>query len=445
VVQEDLDILLYAWLSEPDERRAERQFTQYFRAAFPAICRYLRSLHTDPSTAQDLAQQALIKLFNHLGAGRREADGRLSESLSALRPLELGPLHVKQVAAWRRQVGGFRDAAVSFRVSRDPPASRELWKEAREDINGRIPPLTRQAAHFIEDVHAQIGPRLLTLGAQQSGSEEFIGATGDREDAVESTSEQADDAEIKRLLAQVFECARGRSWADADTALGVAGAVGFLSHTGTVRNCLPRLAIPSNGLLYTIAKRQLLDRLRSSKHQSIQSVEHLADHSDDGVLGMIEMGAPDTRVAISEEARSWVSAENHEHLETEVAARYGAFLEFLRAPLTRAEGALAAASTRGKAKAEQARVESLRGKFDRILSVLAALQEDPAPTEEQIARREGLSRNQVKYVIERIREEFAHFFPDLVRTTDGRRRRQGDDSTAGEAVERLARGDDGPD
>jgi hypothetical protein len=59
------------------------------------------------------------------------------------------------------------------------------------------------------------------------------------------------------------------------------------------------------------------------------------------------------------------------------------------------------------------------------MAVLSALHESPQPSEDEIARRQGLSRNQVKYVIERIREEFNYFFPDLAREAEGRRKRHG--------------------
>ena len=73
-------------------------------------------------------------------------------------------------------------------------------------------------------------------------------------------------------------------------------------------------------------------------------------------------------------------------------------------------------------------MDSLRSKYDRVMAVLAALREEPQPTEEEIARREGLTRNQVKYVIERIREEFNYFFPELARDAQGRRKHQGAES-----------------
>jgi hypothetical protein len=114
--------------------------------------------------------------------------------------------------------------------------------------------------------------------------------------------------------------------------------------------------------------------------------------------------------------------------EGSLERRYQTFLEFLRGPLTRAEAMLAEATSKSKARTEQARVDSLRRKYQRLIAVLAALHECPQPTEEEIARRQGLTRNQVKYVIERVRVDFNLFFPDLARDTQGRRKRQGSET-----------------
>jgi DNA-directed RNA polymerase specialized sigma24 family protein len=427
---DELDVLLYAWLSEPEARRAELRFNSYFQAAFPAICRYIRSLHTDPATAQDIAQHALIKLFNYLGIAHRAADERLREAISALRPLDFGVLHLRGIDSWRRQVWSFRDAAIGFRVPREPQDTRVAWKESRDEINGRIPPLVRQGTQFISDVRTRVEPQLANLVSPES----LIGSSpssiaeqqSSEEDAFEGVQEDAIDRGVERFLLRLLKYAHGRDSADIDSALGCAGAVGFLTHTSTVRACLPALAIPSNGLLYTIAKRQLLDRLRARKLETAQAVEHLADGGSEGALETLDPEEANSREEATHEAESGAptAGDESEEPETEVEARYQAFLEFLRAPLTRAEGALAAAAAKGKATAEQARVDSLRTKYDRLMAVLAALREHPQPTEEEIAQRQGLTRNQVKYVIERIREEFNYFFPELARDAQDRRKHQ---------------------
>ena len=431
---DELDVLLYAWLSEPEAHRAELRFNSYFQAAFAAICRYIRSLRTDPATAQDIAQQALIKLFNHLGTARHAADERMREALSALRPLDFGARHVRRIESWRQQVGGFRTAAVGFRVPAAPQDSRASWKILRDEINGRIPPLVREGGQFIGEVRTRIEPQLASLARPDSpmgDSPPNIPALQPGEEhALESAQEEANDPAVERFLERFLRYAHGRDSADIDTALGCAGVVGFVMHTSTVRTCLPTLAIPSNGLLYTIAKRQLLDRLRARKTETAQSVQDLTDGSSEGVLESLDVEKAASRQEAAHEADSGArtTEAGSEVPGSEAELRYRAFLEFLRAPLTRAEGALAAAAVTGKPKAEQARVDSLRSKYDRVMAVLAALREEPQPTEEEIARREGLTRNQVKYVIERIREEFNYFFPELARDTQGRRKHQGAES-----------------
>lgn len=431
---DELDVLLYAWLSEPEAGPAELRFNSYFQAAFGAICRYIRSLRTDPATAQDIAQQALIKLFNHLGTARHAADERMREALSALRPLDFGARHIQRIESWRQQVGGFRDAAVAFRVPAEAQGSRASWRELRDEINGRVPLLVREGAQFIGEVRARIEPQLTSQARPDSpmvDSPSNIPAPQPvEEDALESAEKEAIDPAVERFLERFLRYADGRDSADIDTALGCNGVVGFLTHTSTVRACLPTLAIPSNGLLYTIAKRQLLDRLRARKLESAQLAQDLAHGSSEGVLESLDVEAASSREQAAHEADSSARTARTESVapETEVELRYRAFLEFLRAPLTRAEGALAAAAATGRAKAEQARVDSLRTKYERVIAVLAALREDPQPTEEEIARRQGLTRNQVKYVIERIREEFNYFFPELARDAQGRRKHQGAES-----------------
>jgi DNA-directed RNA polymerase specialized sigma24 family protein len=433
VVQADLDILLYAWLSEPDERRADEQFTRYFQVAFPEICRFIRSFRADSATAQDLSQQALIKLFNYLGKDRSAADARLREALALLTPLPFGALHVRIVQAWRSQVGGFRDAALRFRIPNEPQRNPLACKELREEINGRIEPLQRQGTHFLGEVRARVG---LSFNALVEAESTEGSASGVSTLAVQRPSEKAagkrtpdtPEDQIPLFVTTLLRYVVSRDSAQVDSALGCVGAVDFVSCTSTICDTLPALTIPSNSLLYTIAKRQFLDGLRSKRTSDIELLT-TAEDTDPDVLDELDLDggfAMDRPYAPVESATAVMSdGENRDERDSRVEARYRAFVEFLRAPLTRAEGSLAEASLNGKAKAEQARVEALQRKYDRLMTVLHALHESPQPSEEDIARRHGLSRNQVKYAIERIREEFSHFFPDLARETQGRRKRQG--------------------
>jgi DNA-directed RNA polymerase specialized sigma24 family protein len=427
---DELDALLYAWLSEPEVQRAELLFSKYFQAASPAICRFVRAFHTDAGTAQDIAQQALIKLFTHLGTERGAADARVREAVSELRPLDFGPLHERRVDSWRGQVTSFRDAAVGFRLPAAVSAIDGSWKDLREAINRRIPPLTQQGAHFLEEVRKRLemnfaevaAPVLITDNAHSEV------AALEREEPQEG---EFLEPVVRRFVENLLHGALIRDSAQIEREPGCSGVRNFVTHTNTVCTSLPALAIPSNGLLYTVAKRQLLDQLRARRPERAIQLQQLADGGNEEILGELEPEGLPPPGNSSNEGAVWSEAGQIEALaepDAEVEARYKSFLAYLRAPLTRAEAALEAAAARGPSKVQRSRVESLRAKYERLLAVLSALRESPQPTEEDIARRLGLSRNQVKYVIERVREDFNYFFPDLARKAQGRRKRQGSET-----------------
>jgi hypothetical protein len=431
---DELDVLLYAWLSERDARRAEICFNRYFQAAFPTLCRFIRSMPADSSTAQDVAQQALIKLFNHLGIERCAANIRVGQAIAELRPLDIGPLHVRRVESWRQQLTSFRDAAVGFRVPVASQESSQAWKDLRAEINGRIPALTRQGMQFMREAWGRIEPTLKELApfawlrascASSSTPERSLA-----QERLTADAEESLDPKVERCVARFLQDGQTQGWPQIDAEAGCARVAAFLTHTSIVRTDVPSLAVPSNGLLYTIAKRQLIDRLRARRPETAEHLEQLVDSHDEGVLGELALEDRSSCESAANRGGSWTAAVQTEDAEEAqgLEARYRQFLEFLRAPLTRAEATLAAAAAKGKAKAEEARAASLRAKYERLMAVLAALRESPQPSEEDIARREGLTRNQVKYVIERIREEFNFFFPELAREAEGRRKRQGGES-----------------
>lgn len=429
VRHEDLDILLHAWLSETDETRAAARFTDYFRAAFFDVCRYVRSLRADDATAQDIAQQALIKLFSQLGTKRREADARLRAALSALRPLDLGALHVERVHTWREQASRFRAAAVAFRILDG--------QRTREDINACAAPLCRQGRNLLHEVRARIDStlsRLISLESPAHPTPHGDMAAESQTPSGESAGLAADALERETLefTTKLLRYSVGREIHSVEAALGCPRAVEFVSRTMAVCEDLPIVVIPSNGLLYTIARRLFLNALRSESAARAMFAVAAGDEADTtGVLTEWDIDHPLGPIQPLREMGAASGPEHHGDESDEsdeardVERRYRAFLEFLRAPLTRAEAALAAAAAAGSARAQRAKVDSLRRKYERLTAVLCSLHDSPQPSEEEIARKHGLSRNQVKYLIERVRSEFNHFFPELARAAQGRRKRKG--------------------
>ena len=427
----DLDFRLYAWLSEQDERRAELRFSSYFKAAFPAVCRYVRSFRQPSANAEDIAQQALIKLFKHLGSARRLAAQEIRSATSELRPLPAwGSVHARLVHAWLQQLRAFMDAAIGFRIPQESQESVKPWKDIRSEINGQIDPLRRRAGHFLGEVRAHVEPNLLALLEDASPRERAAEeATPNKEDESAELSTDVGTpsltAETSGFVSMLSEYAKRRSCAQVNSALGHAGVCEFVAGTTSVHKHLPPLAIPSNGLLYTIAARQVIDTLRAKKREDL--VTDIADAKGASILDELDLDIGERQIpaADSPSTVSLPDQADAAERESEVETRYVAFVEFLRTPLTRAEGKLSSASTYGRGTTERARVVSLRWKFERLMAVLGALREVPQPTEEEIAKKLGLTRNQVKYAIERIRQEFNHYFPDLAGDSQGRRKSQG--------------------
>jgi DNA-directed RNA polymerase specialized sigma24 family protein len=419
-----LDILLHAWLSEKNENMAARAFTQYFPVAFSEVCRYLRSLGADDATAQDISQQALVKLFSQLGTKRREADARLRAALSSLRPLDFGALHIEHVHTWREQASSFRAAAVAFR-SLDGPL-------ARENINSCLLPLCRQGRRLLSEVRARVDSALNSLIRLESSEQHpalHSDASAEPQSLSDDAAVDADERETASFAARLLRYSGGREIDGIEAAIGCPGAVGFVSRTKTVCEDLPTIAIPSNGLLYTIAKRLFLNYLRSkSASRAMFSAEMAQEPVNSGILIEWEVDHPSDAEQPMWQMSALTEPEHYSgesDEERDIESSYRAFLEFLRAPLTRAEAALAAAASAGGARAQQAKVESLRRKFERLTAVLRSLHDSPQPSEEEIAQKHGLSRNQVKYLIERVRDEFNYFFPELTRDAQGRRKRKG--------------------
>jgi DNA-directed RNA polymerase specialized sigma24 family protein len=422
VGHEDLDVLLHAWLSETNESKAAQAFTQYFRSAFAEACRYVRSLRADDATAQDISQQALVKLFKQLGTKRREADARLRAALSGLRPLDFGALHVERVHTWREQVSSFRAAAVAFRSSDG--------KRAREAINSCAVPLCRQGRYLLSEVRARADSalhRLISLESPEHHAPHGDVAAESQSPSGETAGLAADafEQETVAFTAKLLRYSAGREIDSVEAAIGCPGAVEFVSRTTAVCEDLPTVAIPSNGLLYTIARRLFLNSLRSKSAAQAMFAAAVADEPENpGVSMDWDIDHPLDAMQPMREMRAATGLEHHSD-ESDIESRYRAFQEFLRAPLTRAEAALAATASAGSARTQQAKVDSLGRKYERLTAVLRALHDSPQPSEEEIAQKHGLSRNQVKYLIERVRSEFNHFFPELTRATQGRRKRKG--------------------
>jgi DNA-directed RNA polymerase specialized sigma24 family protein len=328
-----LDLRLYAWLAESDDRRFEHAFNEYFAVAFPAVVRYLaRISHWDPARLEDLAQEALLRFFDRVGRARRAASRDVVSALARLRPPDPGSFRERQAQAWIRDVAALNDAAMNFH-------NLAGGAEAKAAIHGlveRVAMLQRQGE---QQLH----------GARQPAEQQQPGMASFRDDLL------------------------------------------------LILEALPQLRVPTNSYLFQIAHSIYLDECKKHGRQKrggagLVGHPHPVESQDCG-----ETGEPAVDPTV----------------EYEGAEFFGKFLEYLRAPLDRAAEAYQRAAANGSALPERQRLESLGGKFTRTTAVISAIGE--GHTQEQVAEQLGLSRNQVKYIIELVQDAYTRFAADADR------------------------------
>ncbi len=392
-----LDYRLYAWLCEVDNERFEIAFNAYFSVAFPSIIRHLaRITRWDVSQLEELAQDALLRFFDKVGRGRREASEVVRKSATEIRPLHLGALHERQVNVWIDHVESFRAAAMSFRLPTDG-SGETTWKASIHRITEQIPPLQRQGCQLLRFASME-----LRWGFDDKEPHSI--APGGPEAPL--------DEELLGRVASVVVTEQTHP-----------GATRFVQGTCTIVRTLPRLRVPTNGYLFDMAMTIYLDeckrrgtRKRSGVAFTTKQTEK-PDQSDLEPRHPIEELTFDSAVDVDQERFIDVSpmdgAAEPRELSVDPAPQYEyedlfeKFYAFLKRPVDDAIDAFHAAQKVGRAVAEQRRMQSLADKFARTMSVLSMMGE--GHTQEQTAEQLGLSRNQVKYIIELVQEAFERF------------------------------------
>lgn len=433
-----LDELLYAWLAEADDRAFERAFSAYFRVAFPAVVRHLaRAAPADSALLEDIAQDALLRFFDRIGRGRRLAAEALTNALSAIRPLPLGALHERHVAGWTRDVGHFRGTVMAFRPTPDPDATAGAWKQPIRELAEQIPPLQSGGWRLIDQVRIalQWNPADASREVLADEAPGFVaGPTAGA--ATRAPPPCAATVDLAHAALESTDAARA-----AESRLP--GATPFVRHAATVVQTLPRLRVPTNGYLFEAAMSIYLDEYRrrgrykrggtgagsAADPRRPEACDAAVDHPlelplpgtpyEDGIATAADDGTPPVPArstpvdlpAVTDPIREWEDAEFFQR-----------FCDYLRAPVAAAEIAYETARARGRAAAELHRRDALAQKFARTMAVLSAIGE--GHTQEQTAERLGLTRNQVKYVLESLQEAYARFSAHatrgrLARTAEG--------------------------
>lgn len=407
-----LDHRLYAWLAEPHPQRFERAFSAYFAVAFPAVMRHLvRLSRWDPGQLEELAQDALLRFFEKVGKGRREASELVRAALQTIRPLNMGSFHERQVQSWTQDVESFRATATSFKPATDEDSGNVDFKEPIRRLADRIAPLQARGSHLLDAVYVDLH----------------------WESASSQQGESADTSEFEHLPARAIGSITFAASFAAATAQGSPrvvsaerlrpGVTRFVAGTATVLNTLPNLRVPTNGYLFEMTLTIYLDECKKRGRQKrggsgfLDADERIAVASHPlGQLGTEFEAPPDPPELDGEGPRAsamgFASDSPREPSvdpmrQFEDQEFFEKFHDFLRRPLDAATAEYERARLSGRATAELKKVESVSNKFARTVAVLTLMGE--GYTQEQAAERLDLSRNQVKYIIELVQEAFERF------------------------------------
>jgi DNA-directed RNA polymerase specialized sigma24 family protein len=422
-----LDRRLYAWLVEVDERCFERAFSAYFSLAFPAVIRYLaRVSRWEAEQLEDLAQDTLLKFFDRVGRGRREAAEAVKDALSRVRPLDFGQFHQRQVGSWTAGVASFRDDAMGFRpVQLEEPGVAE-WKSAIRLVADRIPLLQAQGYRLLHALRLALNWLVDAVNQEECTRKQLSQRLAiDSDDKPLSGDEMVIDA-VSESSAELLA-----SEVSAKTAYALAaeeqhpGVLQFVSGASTIVCSLPRLRVPTNSYLFEIAISVFLDECKRRgrhKRRGTGSVAVTAASDENLQQHPLDLLTPDSDTEFDGEEyvddcrpvavnAGFPTALNL--LATDPTRQYEdeefmeRFHEYLRRPVDEAAEAYKAAQAGGKGAAERRKLESLTQKLSRTISVLSMMGE--GYTQERTAERLGISRNQVKYVIEVVQNAYARF------------------------------------
>jgi DNA-directed RNA polymerase specialized sigma24 family protein len=347
-----LDELLYAWLTEAEDRKFDRAFEKYHDEAFAGLVRYLaRCSSSRGLDFEQIAADALLRFFSRVGRERRGASDLIRDALTQIHPLDLGSWHVREVRCWTAEVGSFRETSMTFKVTQ--LEERRNWMAEIQALAEKIPPLQRQGSHVLESVRAAIS--------------------------------------------------------------AAPGATRFVEFTLTIVESLPLLRVPTNGYLFDMAQSLYLDECKflgrlkrcgpDTWHPlnriNLDDEESSSEYSSNE--DSAQVAAPRQMVFASDLADAALDPESDLAGEDFCEKFYA----YLRRPLDLAEEAYRIAAANGPAKAERKRMDSLGSKWDRVIGVLTMRIE--GHTQEDIAQLLDLSRNQVKYIAELVQEAYEQF------------------------------------
>jgi DNA-directed RNA polymerase specialized sigma24 family protein len=390
-----LDTHLYRWLNEPDGRSFDIAFNAYYAAAYPALLRRLARLSRwDLAELEEIAQDAFFKFFEAARV-RHEISDNIRLRLGEVRPLNLGDLHGRRVKDWSGDLEAFRQAVMSFQ----PMPTDAGRKDELRTLTAAIPPLQGRGWSLLEEVYnATVAEDCASTAVPTESFEHpsLEDRLGQFASDLTAENEQTEAAEKRLLGCRLF----------------VHGV-----HGVTVK--LPMIRIPTSALLFEIALTLYVDecrrRGRLKRGGSMSATPSTHTPSGDACIGALyetEALNSEGESACGNEPVGYSPSipDRHETIEIDVATRIEQhdvlekFYAYLREPLDRA---LERCAREPASRAAEQRAAKLTRKFDLMMEILGRIGEGHSQV--QIAQLLGLSRNQVKYVVESVQQAYEGF------------------------------------
>jgi hypothetical protein len=418
-----LDRQLYAWLVESDERRFTLAFNVYFSVAFPAIVRFLaRISRWDSAHLEELAQDALLRFFDRVGRDRRQASDTVGAALKLICPLnKMGSFHARLVNCWIEDVSAFRAATMSFTLPQTDQAAEAEWKSQIRSLAEKNLAIQRQGWYLLGSTLRELGWSVGDECFKDSG-QQGLDPRLFRDRIIELMNDDE-----KPSLAVSVDQAVGEMVAKTARAAVVEehypGASLFVKHTLDIVNRNPRLRVPTNGYLFDIATTVYLDECKRRGRlkrggSGDRRLDRRMPEGDEGSLSLhpVELATLDSTVAFDgeecfDEAIPKTMCDNaavsDPTLRYEEEEYFAKFYEYLHRPVSHAARAYENAADVRRAEIERQKLKSLAAKFARTITVLSML--GAGNTQEQTAEHLGISRNQVKYIVEVVQEAYERF------------------------------------
>jgi hypothetical protein len=418
-----LDRQLYAWLVESDERRFTLAFNVYFSVAFPAIVRFLaRISRWDSAHLEELAQDALLRFFDRVGRDRRQASDTVGAALKLICPLnKMGSFHARLVNCWIEDVSAFRAATMSFTLPQTDQAAEAEWKSQIRSLAEKNLAIQRQGWYLLGSTLRELGWSVGDECFKDSG-QQGLDPRLFRDRIIELMNDDE-----KPSLAVSVDQAVGEMVAKTARAAVVEehypGASLFVKHTLDIVNMIPRLRVPTNGYLFDIATTVYLDECKRRGRlkrggSGDRRLDRRMPEGDEGSLSLhpVELATLDSTVAFDGEecfdeaipkTMSDNAAVSDPTLRYEEEEYFAKFYEYLHRPVSHAARAYENAADVRRAEIERQKLKSLAAKFARTITVLSML--GAGNTQEQTAEHLGISRNQVKYIVEVVQEAYERF------------------------------------